>query len=200
MSISTAHVELAPQTAAAFELCRGSKLRIVDPYGEQVADLALFRAANIRECFSPGRTIDYAESVRVRVGSVLYSQGSSALARVIEDTVGVHDVLLAPCSAEMFERRGQLAHPSCHQNLSAALVSFGVLPDMMTATINIFMDVRIAPDGAVSIAAPASDAGDVFAIEALDNLIVGIAACSSELTNNGRCKPIRYEIRSSASK
>jgi uncharacterized protein YcgI (DUF1989 family) len=128
------------------------------------------------------------------LGDVIYSHGSGELARVVEDTVGVHDLLLAPCSAAMFARRGESPHASCQENLSKALSPFGIERDLVAATINVFMDVRVAADGSISIHAPASSAGDSFTLEALDDLVVGIAACSSELTNNGRCKPIRYVV------
>jgi len=194
MSLSSAQVRLAPQTGAALLLRKDQVLRIVDPQGSQVADLAFFDAADPRDGFSPGRTIDYNESIRVRCGDALYSNRSTALARVVEDTVGVHDLLLSPCSETMFERRGQRGHRSCHANLLQALAPFRVPDDAVTATLNVFMDVRIGAGGRVTIYPPPSRAGDRFALQALTDTIVGITACSSELTNGGWCKPIVYEV------
>lgn len=196
MPISSALVEIAAQTGVALRLRRGGILRIVDACGEQVADLALFCESGPNDSFSPGRTMDYNESVRLPLGAVLYSQSSVAMARVVEDTVGVHDLLLAPCSAAMFARRGQSPHPSCHENLSAALEPFGIQRDLVVATLNVFMDVRVDAGGAISIHPPASPPGASFALEAIEDMIVGISACSSELTNNGRCKPIYYHASS----
>jgi uncharacterized protein len=195
MSVSPAFVELAPQTGAALRLPRGHVLTIADPQGEQVADVALFAADDPRESFSAGITIDYNASVVVRLGAMLYSNRGEALASVVEDTTGVHDILLAPCSAAMFARRGELGHRSCLENLSNALRPFSIDADDVRATINVFMNVRVEPDGGMTIEKPASRAGDVFAIRALRDLIVGISACSSELTNNGRCKPIAYSVQ-----
>ncbi len=194
MPVSSARLRIAAQSGISLRLSRGDILRIVDPGGEQVADVALFSARDVRDGFSPGRTMDYNASVRLGLGHVLYSQRSAPLARVVEDRIGVHDFLLAPCSAAMFARRGESPHPSCHENLAAALASYGIADDDVTATINVFMNVRIAPDGAVKILPPRSRPGDAFALEALDDLVVGLAACSSELTNNGRCKPIEYDV------
>ncbi|MBV9028280.1 MAG: urea carboxylase-associated family protein, partial [Candidatus Eremiobacteraeota bacterium] len=136
------------------------------------------------------------ESVTLRKGDVLFSNRSGELARVVEDTVGVHDVMLAPCSEAMFARRSEFGHPSCHGNLVGALAPFGVIDDMLTATVNVFMDVRITPGRGVTICEPASAPGARFAVKALQDLVLGIAACSSERTNAGRCKPIFYEILS----
>lgn len=194
MSVSSALVTIAAQTGIATRLRPGEVLRIVDPGGKQVADLALFDATKIASAFSPGRTIDYNESIRLSRGDVLYSNASNELARVVEDTVGVHDMLLAPCSSAMFARRGEFAHPSCYGNLSSALREFDITEDMITATLNVFMDVRVAPDGGIQLHPPASRAGDSFAILALRELVVGIAACASEKTNDGLCKAISYEL------
>lgn len=194
MPIPPTFVELPAQMGAALRLPAGGVLRIADPQGEQVADLALFAAGDPCESFSAGTTIDYNATLIVRLGALLYSNRGEPLASVIEDTTGVHDLLLAPCSATMFARRGERLHRSCLENLSNALRPFAIGADDVRATINVFMDVRIGPDGGVSIAKPASRAGDVFAIRALRDLVVGLSACSSELTNNGRCKPIAYAV------
>lgn len=193
MPVSSALMRLAAQTGAALRLDAGDVLRIVAVESEQVADVALY-ADEPREAFSPGRTIDYNSAIAFRCGDVLYSTESTPLARIVEDTVGVHDMLLAPCSRRMFELRGELHHPSCHENLSTALRPFGIQAGEVTATLNVFMDVRVNADGSVKIYPPASRRGDVFALEALTPLIAGVAACSSERTNAGRCKPVAYEV------
>jgi hypothetical protein len=48
-------------------------------------------------------------------------------------------------------------------------------------------------EAGVRIEEPASRAGGTFAIVALQDLAVGLAAYSSELTKAGLCKPIYYE-------
>ncbi len=190
MSVQSAIVEVPAQTGCARRLHLGDALRIVALHGEQVADLALFNGDDPSDSFSPGRTIDYNESIRIAKGDLLYSHRDAALARVIEDSVGVHDMLLAPCSEAMFARRGELDHRSCRENLAAALCLAGIPAGAPIATLNVFMDVRIDADGKIRLYPPRSQAGDSFAILALRDLIVGVAACASEKTNNGRCKPI----------
>lgn len=193
MPVSRALIEIGAQRAHSFVLRKGDVLRIVDRCGKQVADITMFGLRNGADGFSPGRTIDYNQSIRLAVGDVLYSNASAEMARVVEDTVGTHDMLLAPCSKKMFARRNEFDHPSCHANLVSALSSFGIGDDLLRATLNVFMDVRIDERGAIRIQEPASQPGGTFAIEALQDLAVGIAACSSELTNGGLCKPIYYE-------
>lgn len=194
MSISSTLVKIEAQSGVAVGMKAGDLLRIVDPCGEQVADVALFDARAPSDGFSSGRTMDYNSRLKLRVGDTLYSNAGVALARVVEDTVGVHDMLLAPCSDAMFARRGQFGHPSCLRNLVGALRPFGIDAHAIASTLNVFMDVRIDEDGNIVISPPPSRAGDVFTLEALTDLSAGIAACSSEVTNNGRCKPMAYQL------
>ncbi len=193
MSVSPEVVRLERQTGTAFVLPAGSRLRIIDIEGEQVADVAFFARYDHGDRFSPGRTMDYNECVVPQLGDVLYSNRSTPLARIIGDTVGVHDLLLAPCSRAMFERRGQFDHASCHENLSRGLAAFGLAEDDVIATLNAFMDVRVEGND-LRIYPPPSRAGDYVELQAETDLLVAISACSSELTNNGRCKAIGYHV------
>jgi len=54
---------LEPQTGLGLELRRGQILRVIDPQGEQVADLLAFNAADRREWLSSGRSIDYNDTI-----------------------------------------------------------------------------------------------------------------------------------------
>lgn len=194
MPVPAPLVEIEAQCAIALRLQQGDVLQIIDVSGEQVADVAIFNAASRTDAFSPGRTIDYNESLRVSTGSVLYSHAGVDLARIVEDSVGIHDILIAPCSSEMFARRGEFQHKSCQANLCSALADFSIADDRVTTTLNVFMNVAVEADGRIKLGPPASAAGDFIKLEALCGLVIGIAACSSERTNNGSCKPIGYAL------
>lgn len=77
MPVPAPFVEIPAQSAAALRLQRGDVLQIVDPCGEQVADLAIFNAVTRSDAFSSGRTIDYNQSLSVSTGSVLYSNAGA---------------------------------------------------------------------------------------------------------------------------
>jgi hypothetical protein len=183
----------------ALRLAEGDVLRIIDPEGEQVSDVVAFADDDHGEYFSTGRTIDYGESIRLTMGGVLYSNRSRSMLTIVADTVGMHDLLLTPCSAEMFRiLYGQENHPSCLGNLAGALAEFGIEEDQITGAFNVFMNVPVGPDGKVRVEAPLSKAGDYIELRAEMELIVGITACSSENSNNGRLKPIDVSVRSPA--
>lgn len=115
---------------------------------------------------------------------------------ITHDDVGRHDFLLTPCSRETFEiiYGNTDPHPSCFENLWRNLAEFGIAPDAIPTTLNIFMNVEVARDGTLKIGPPLSKAGDAFTLRAEMDLIVGLTACSAELSNNGTFKPIGYEI------
>ena len=191
---------LPPQTGTGLTVRRGQLLRITDPEGEQVSDLTSFALSDAGEWLSSGRTIDYANTIYVTTGHVLYSNRSRPMWTIVEDTVGRHDFLLTPCSPETFTiiYKTTTHHPSCFENLVKALAPFGIQPDRIPTTLNVFMNVVIAENGELSILPPRSRAGDFILLRAEMDMIVGVTACSAELSNNGSFKPIDVELLSPA--
>ncbi|HLB08178.1 MAG TPA: urea carboxylase-associated family protein, partial [Gemmatimonadaceae bacterium] len=189
-------MHLEPQTGGALTIARGELLRIIDSRGEQVSDLVSFARDDAREWLSSGRTIDYANTIYLTTGHTLYSNRSRAMWTIVEDTVGRHDFLLTPCSLDTFRiiygTTGH--HPSCFENLATALAPFGIAPDTIPTTFNIFMNVSVAPSGELDIRPPRARAGDHIVLRAEMDMIVGITACSAELSNNGTFKPIDVEL------
>ncbi|MFN2581487.1 MAG: DUF1989 domain-containing protein [Candidatus Dormibacteria bacterium] len=187
---------IARQSGTALELRCGDLLTVVDPFGEQVADVTAFSSTDHRETLSPGRTIDYAGSIYITTGAKLYSNRSGVLFTIVEDTVGRHDILLTPCSDEMFRILYDAApgHPSCFGNLCHALEPYGVRPDDIAGTFNVFMNVEVGADGTVSVLPPRSRPGDRLTLRAERDVVVGVTACSAELSNNGTFTPIDIEV------
>ena len=183
---------LEPQTGSAFELGAGHHLRVIDVEGEQVADFIAFNAADKSEWLSSGRSIDYANRIYLTKGDVLYSNRSRPMLTIVEDDVGRHDFLLTPCSPETFQiiYKNTQPHPSCFGNLAQNLGPFGIAPDSIPTTFNIFMNVEIDVAGALKILPPRSKAGESILLRAEMDLIVGLTACSAEMSNNYRFKPI----------
>lgn len=187
---------LEPQTGTAFILNAGQTLRVIDLEGEQVADLTAFSQADPTEWLSSGRSIDYANTIYLTKGHTLYSNRSQPMFVITDDDVGRHDFLLTPCSRETFAiiYGNTDPHPSCFENLWRNLAEFGIAPDSIPTTLNIFMNVEVGADGTLKILPPRSHAGEALTLRAEMDLIVGLTACSAELSNNGKFKPIAYEI------
>ena len=115
---------------------------------------------------------------------------------ILEDEVGRHDFLLTPCSPETFQiiYGNREYHPNCFENLAMSLKQFGIAADFIPTTFNIFMHVVISPDGTLNIQPPRSRRMDKIVLSAEMDLIIGLTACSAEMTNNYCFKPIGYEI------
>ena len=175
----------------------GERLTVIDPTGEQVADLLAFNADETGEALSSGRTLDYANRIYLTVGDPLYSNRSRIMLDIIEDTVGRHDFLLTPCSKDTFRiLYGETdPHPGCFGNLAAALAPFGIVEDMIPVAFNCFMNVPVdGATGELKVLPPLSKAGDHIRFLARMDLIVGLTACSALQSNNGSFKPIDYQI------
>lgn len=188
---------IAPRSGVAFELRKGERLRVIDPQGEQVADLVAFNRHDTGEAISSGRSIDYASRIYLTTGDPIYSNRSGVMLRIGEDTVGRHDFLLSPCSAEMFRiiYGDDQPHRGCFGNLAAALAPYGVLPDAIPTAFNVFMNVPVDPStGAITVKPPLSRAGDYTVFEAQMDLLIGLTACSAGQSNNFAFKPIQYEV------
>lgn len=188
---------IPPRSGVSFILEKGSRLEIVDIEGEQVSDFICYNLHNKAEYLSNGRTIDYAETIYLTKGHSFYSNRSNIMFKMIEDTVGKHDFLLTPCSAEMFRIiYGHTdPHRGCFGNLCEVLKKYGIEPDTIPTCFNIFMNVPVAENtGKVCVLPPLSKSGDYVVLEAEMDLIVGMTSCSAGMSNNYSFKPIGYKI------
>jgi uncharacterized protein len=189
--------EIPPRSGTGFILEKGQRLKVIDVKGEQVSDFVCFNLHDKSEYLSSGRTLDYEETVFLTKGNAFYSNRSNVMFEMVEDTVGRHDFLLAPCSAEMFRITYGHAEPhqGCFGNLKQALSKFGIHADAIPTCFNIFMHVTVdGTTGKLSVLPPRSKAGDFIILDAKMDLIVGMTSCSAGLANNFSYKPIAYEI------
>ena len=187
---------IAAQSGAAFRIRSSEILRISDPCGEQVADLFSFKEGDLACSLSSGRSIDYASKIFLSRGDVLYANDSRRMFTIIADTVGRHDFLLTPCSQQMFEKlyHHQGHHPSCFENLYTSFAEFGIRPEQIGTTFNVFMNVDVSAVGTIRVNPPKSQPGDYIELRAEMDMICALTSCSAEKSNNGTFKPIDYEI------
>jgi uncharacterized protein YcgI (DUF1989 family) len=191
-------IRIPPQNGRSFKIKRKQILQVVDPLGEQVADLFAFDEHDPNCRLSSGRSLDYASGIYLTTNNILYANNSKPMFTIIEDTVGLHDFLLTPCSQEMFEilykHKGH--HPSCFENLFLSLKEHGISAADISTTFNIFMNVTVDPQGMLTVGVPKSKAGDHIALRAEIDMVCGLTACSAEGSNNGSFKPIDFLVRS----
>ena len=177
------------------EVSKGQAITVTDIEGGQVADFFAEVKGTHEEYLSPSVTIDCNESLRIGVGSILYSNLYRAMFEVIyDDVVGAHDLLFPSCSKAMYDffYQNGAGHPNCLDNINTALGTHRTI----IQPINLFMNTQIAPDGKITINRPVSKTGDKIILRALVDCVLGVSACSvSECdTNSGKCTPIEVSV------
>jgi uncharacterized protein YcgI (DUF1989 family) len=190
---------LAPAShGVAFDLNAGDLLQIVDLSGRQVGDFVSFRRDDWTEYLSPAHTVTQNWSIALRPGSVLASNRRNDLLRLLEDTVGYHDIVVPCCDAEAYLRRYHLAnHRSCKSNLEEAFAARGHAVTVRGENAwNIFMKTAIDPDGKVTYLAPTHGPGSYLVAEVLVDQIAGLSACPQDQTptNGFNCTPMLARV------
>ena len=188
---------ISPASGTAFLLKKGDCLSVIDVEGQQVSDLFCVSAQDKRETLSCARSLDYADKLFLSEGDVLYSNRSQVMLTILKDSCGRHDLLMPPCSLKMFQivaNDSNFYHPSCHENLVKNLEGFGVAPDYISNTFNIFMHVKVTEKGNLKIKNPISQKMDRISLRAEMDLIVGLTACAHKETNAESLKSIGYLI------
>jgi hypothetical protein len=187
---------IAGGTGVGFRLNRGQQLRVIDPEGGQSGDLFAC-SADGRERLSNGRTFDYQGRIHLSTGDVLWSDRSRPMLTILADDVGRHDFLYAACTVEMYRLQYGVAghHANCADNIADALRSMGLEPGPPPTAFNIFMRADVARDGSLTIAPPASRAGDSIVLRAEMDLAVALTACPASICNGGAPpRPLAYAV------
>jgi len=175
----------------SFMIEEGDRFEVIDPQGEQVADLVAFVKEDTSERFSPKYTYRRENQLRPTTGDHLYTTEGRPILRIIEDDCGIHDLLYAPCNHWVVgDYYGQEGEGGCRENLTEVLAGEGITKKELQETLNIFMK-SIISDHEIKIGEPESEPNDTIVFEAELDAIIGIAACSGESTvNAGGTKPI----------
>lgn len=181
---------IRPQSGLRIDVSKGQKIEIVDVDGGQVADFFAEIKGTHDEYVSPSVTIDCNESLKIKVGTIIYSNQYTPMFKVERDDVGAHDLLFPSCSKKMYDffYQNGSEHPNCLDNINHALGTERTI----IQPINFFMNTEIGSDGKIKIKKPLSKAGDKVVLTALVDCVLGISACSvlECETNNGRCTAI----------
>ena len=185
---------IQPQSGKRIDVCKGQKIEIIDVEGGQVADFFAEIKGTHEEYVSPSVTIDCNESLKIEVGTIIYSNQYTPMFRVESDDVGAHDLLFPSCSKRMYDffYQNGSEHPNCLDNINNALGTERTI----IQPINFFMNTEIASNGKIEIKKPLSKAGDRVVLTALVDCALGISACSvSECnTNSGNCTAIEINV------
>ncbi len=183
-----------PCSGMKIEVKKGQKIEIVDVDGGQVVDFFAEMRDNSDEFVSPGVTIDCNESLRLNIGNTIYSNKYNPMFKILYDDVKEHDLLHPCCRPEMYDffYHNGTGHSNCFDNINQVLgTSHSII-----RPINLFMYTKVNADGSIEVSEPLSKANDRIVLEALEDVTLGIAACSvsESACNSGKCTEIRIVI------
>jgi uncharacterized protein YcgI (DUF1989 family) len=181
------------------ELSAGESIKIINTEGSQVVDLWAFVLADTSECLSTEHTRSCLQKLIPAVGDTLYSNARNPMLTVVEDTSpGIHDMLLSACDAQRYVLLGHVGyHKSCADNLRDAMNEAGYNLPEIPSPFNIFENVLIGADGALSIEPPVVKAGQSITLRAERDIIAVMSCCPMDIAlTNGpelRSKPVRVQ-------
>lgn len=95
----------------AIDVMADQTITIIDAEGGQVVDFFAEALQNSNEFLSTGVTIDCNESLRLKVGDVIYTNLYRPMFQLILDDVGEHDLLHPCCRPEMYDFLSQREGP-----------------------------------------------------------------------------------------
>jgi uncharacterized protein YcgI (DUF1989 family) len=189
---------MQPGTGKAVELLAGQILRIEQVEGLQCVDFNCFNLHDYKEFMHCGRTRTV-HGFNPTKGSFMWSAPprERALLYILDDTVGRNDVLFPRCSAYVYESAyGFDAHTNCHDIQAEAQREYGLTPDDVHDSFNLFMCTEVTLDGRATITRQASVAGDHVDLLALVDVLAIPNVCGADVmrTSNFGLKPIKLTV------
>jgi uncharacterized protein len=189
---------MQPGTGKALELRQGQILRIEQVEGAQCVDFNCFNLHDYKEFMHCGRTRTV-HGFNPSKGTFLWSAPprERAMMFILEDTYGRNDVLFPRCSAYLYESAyGFHAHTNCHDIQSEAQREYGLTPDDVHDSFNMFMCTEVTLEGRATITRQTSKKGDYIELLALMDVLAVPNVCGADImrTSNFGLKPISLEI------
>src|SRR5690625_2822593 len=131
---------IPPKSGHAFTVKRGEFVRITDIEGSQVADFICIKMDDYGERLSQGNTRVDNGTVRITTGHKLYSNLNNVMFTIVQDTVGMHDILYSPCNNHLYENVFNVGPRSgCFENLGEAIEEYGIDKRTVPDPFNVFM-------------------------------------------------------------
>ncbi|MFY9993669.1 MAG: urea carboxylase-associated family protein [Leclercia sp.] len=191
-------IDIPAQEGRGFWVAKGQTFRVIDPEGQQVADLwAINTEAGDNDWLSTSQTRDITERLFPAIGESFYSEKARPFLTLVQDNSPCpHDMLFPACNPGLYERAGLTDHPNCRDNMLAALqkadLSLPVVPD----PVNFFQRSEPQADGKLEVLASNNPPGGNVVLLAETDLYVVVTACSVDFhpTNGGHCTGIQIVV------
>jgi uncharacterized protein YcgI (DUF1989 family) len=178
--------EIPKMSGLSFEVEKGDTFDVINPKGEQIADLVAFNRSDPSETFSQSYT-RYLSSLRVSTGDSLYTTEGNSILTIVEDDCGVHDLLYAPCNEWLLDhdRYAQDAPGGCRENLWLSLEPKGFTEADIPDTLNVFQKSTVSEQKFMNSHRSPAEPGDTVTFVADQDAIVAVSSCSAASEVNG---------------
>ena len=175
--------------ARAWRMRAGQRVTVGQSEGHQVGDLIAFNAHDLTEFLSTSHTRRGINTLKLARGHSLYTNHREPILDLVEDTVGVHDILVAACDPYRYKRDfGVDDHRSCRMNFVEALAEFDIPDWRIPDPVNLFQNSPVQPDWGLGSGTSPAGPGDYVTLLARMDALVAVSACPQDLapTNAGR--------------
>ncbi|WP_102960084.1 DUF1989 domain-containing protein [Mangrovicella endophytica] len=168
----------------ALGVAAGTLVKVTNPYGTQAIDFWVYNAADHSEFLSMDNLRSVNSVVAANRDTRLVSTRRRTLVTIVEDTSsGNHDTLLCPCNAAIYAEHGcEGYHRSCSDNHHEALGALGITVPTTPAALNLFMSVRVEPDGTITRLLPSSRPGSHILLRAEMDIVMVFSNCPQDVT------------------
>jgi uncharacterized protein YcgI (DUF1989 family) len=189
---------LEPGTGKAVELLKGQILHIEQVEGGQCVDFNCFNLHDYKEFMHCGRTRTV-HGFHPSTGTFMWSAPprERAMLYILADTVGENDVLFPRCSAYVYESSyGFAVHTNCHDIQAEAQREYGLTPDDVHDSFNLFMCTGVDKDGHAYMTRQTTKPGDHVDLLALMDVLAVPNVCGADVmrTSNFSLKPVKLTV------
>lgn len=194
-------LRLEPVTGKALPVHKGEVLRIVqEEDGGQCVDFNAFNLQDHKEHMDVGRTRAY-NGLFPKQGGFVYTNSPRDRAMfeiLVMPSTCRAETLGARCNAVLFERLlGFSLHTNCQDTLAAAIGEYGLTPDDVHDSFNMWMNTEVNEEGRMILRENTGVKGDYVDLLAIfDSLSVPIVCGSGDVltTSNFALKAIRVQV------
>ena len=197
-------IDIPARTGKAFVAEQGQILRVTCNEGPQVADFNAFGKEDPREKFWSARTRIIGGS-HLTAGDQLWSgpPRTRPMLTLVTDTVEkpalphrarTHDLIFTRCDRRHYELVfKEIEHPSCQQNLAAAIAGFGLTEYDVHDPLNLFMTTGFNEEGRPFYLPSVAKQNDFVELFADIACIIAISACPGG-SSGEKHLPLRADI------
>jgi uncharacterized protein YcgI (DUF1989 family) len=195
--VAGSYIEVPARQARGVRVSAGQRFQVIDVEGGQVVDLFAFSAEDPAEYASAEHTRVVVNALFPRPGQDFFTNLRRPILRFEGDrSPGAHDMLCAACDPRRYELLGVAGrHASCQENLQAVMAELGYGSVHTPQPINLFMDVRVKPDGAFIWKPATTKPGDDVTLRAEMDCLVVASACPQDLNEINNYTPTSVALR-----